>query len=63
MALIYRGPHDIDPHYQMMGARLGINAAFSTASTMQAPSQVLAVILAIIAIDAGPATALFLGKV
>jgi hypothetical protein len=47
----------------MMEARLGINAAFSTASTMQASSEVLAVILAVMAIDAGLATTLFLGKV
>ena len=45
----------------MMGARLGINAAFSTTLDNGGASQILAVILAVMAIDAGLATTVVCG--
>jgi acetyl-CoA acetyltransferase len=45
----------------MMGARLGINAAFSTSLDNGGASQILAVILAVMAIDAGLATTVVCG--
>jgi acetyl-CoA acetyltransferase len=59
--LICRGPDDIYAHHQMMGARLGINAAFSTSLDNGGASQILAVILAVMAIDAGLATTVVCG--
>jgi acetyl-CoA acetyltransferase len=59
--LICRGADDIYAHHQMMGARLGINAAFSTSLDNGGASQILAVILAVMAIDAGLATTVVCG--
>ena len=60
--LICRGPDDIYAHHQMMGARLGINAAFSTSlDNGGASRKILAVILAAMAIDAGLATTVVCG--
>jgi acetyl-CoA acetyltransferase len=59
--IVCRGPDDIYAHHQMMGARLGINAAFSTSLDNGGASQILAVILAVMAIDAGLATTVVCG--
>ena len=59
--LICRGPDDVYAHHQMMGARLGINAAFSTTLDNGGASQILAVIAAVMAIDAGLATTVVCG--
>ena len=59
--LVCRGADDIYAHHQMMGARLGINAAFSTSLDNGGASQILAVILAVMAIDAGLATTVVCG--
>jgi len=59
--LVCRGPDDLYAHHQMMGARLGINAAFSTSLDNGSASQILSVILAVMAIDAGLATTVVCG--
>jgi acetyl-CoA acetyltransferase len=51
--LITHGPGDIYTHHQRVGERLGINAQFSTTLDNGGASQVLAVALAVMAIDAG----------
>src|SRR5579875_2663459 len=59
--LICRGPDDIYTHHQRMGRRLGINARFSTSLDNGGASQILAVILAVMAIDAGLCTTVLCG--
>lgn len=59
--IICRGPDDIYSHHQLMAARLGINAAFSTTLDNGGASQILAVALAVMAIDAGLATTVVCG--
>jgi acetyl-CoA acetyltransferase len=51
--LVSHGPGDIYSHHQRIGERLGINARFSTSVDNGGASQVLAVALAVMAIDAG----------
>jgi acetyl-CoA acetyltransferase len=51
--LITHGPGDIYTHHQRIGERLGINARYSTTLDNGGASQVLAVALAAMAIDAG----------
>jgi acetyl-CoA acetyltransferase len=51
--LICRGPDDVYTHHQRMGARLGINARFSTSLDNGGASQILAIMTAAMAIDAG----------
>ena len=51
--LVSHGPGDIYSHHQRIGERLGINARFSTSVDSGGASQVLAVALAVMAIDAG----------
>src|SRR5665213_4505917 len=51
--LICRGPDDVYTHHQRMGARLGINARYSTSLDNGGASQILAIITAAMAIDAG----------
>lgn len=51
--LICRGPDDIYTHHQRMGELLGLNAEFSTTLDNGGASQILSVILAVMAIDAG----------
>ena len=51
--VITHGPGDIYTHHQRIGERLGINARFSTTVDNGGASQVLAVALAVMAIDAG----------
>jgi len=59
--LITRGPDDIYCHHQQIGERLGVNARFSTSLDNGGASQVLAVALAVMAIDAGLATTVVCG--
>jgi acetyl-CoA acetyltransferase len=59
--LISHGPGDIYAHHQRIGERLGINARFSTTVDNGGASQVLAVALAVMAIDAGLCTTVVCG--
>ncbi len=59
--LICRGPDEIYTFHQVMGARLGINANFSTTLTNGGASQVLGVALAVMAIDNGLANTVLVG--
>ncbi len=52
-AIICRGPDDLYTHHQRMGEVLGLNAAFSTTLDNGGASQILSVIVAVMAIDAG----------
>lgn len=51
--LICRGPDDIYTHHQRMGELLGLDLRFSTTLDNGGASQILAVILAVMAIEAG----------
>lgn len=51
--IVSRGADDIYTHHQRMGQRLGINARFSTSLDNGGASQILAVTLAVMAIEAG----------
>ena len=51
--LVCRGPDDVYTHHQRMGERLGINARFSTSLDNGGASQILAIVLGVMAIDAG----------
>jgi acetyl-CoA acetyltransferase len=51
--LICRGPQDIYTHHQVIGAKLGINARFSTTLDNGGAGQALGVILAVLAVNAG----------
>jgi acetyl-CoA acetyltransferase len=59
--IVCRGPDDIYSHHQQIGARLGINVAFSTSLDNGGASQILAVAIACMAIKAGLATAVICG--
>lgn len=59
--VICRGPDDIYSHHQLMASRLGINAAFSTTLDNGGASQILSIILAVMAIEAGLATTVLCG--
>lgn len=59
--VITHGPGDIYTHHQRIGERLGINARFSTTVDNGGASQVLAVALAVMAIDAGLCNAVLCG--
>jgi len=52
-AIICRGPDDVYTHHQRMGELLGINAGFSTTLDNGGASQILSLIVAVMAIDAG----------
>ena len=52
-AIICRGPDEVYAHHQRIGELLGINAAFSTTLDNGGASQILSVIFAVLAIDAG----------
>ncbi len=52
-AIICRGPDDVYTHHQRVGELLGIDASFSTTLDNGGASQILSVILAVLAIDAG----------
>ncbi len=51
--IICRGPDDVYTHHQRMGELLGLDVAFSTTLDNGGASQILAVVLAVLAIDAG----------
>jgi acetyl-CoA acetyltransferase len=59
--IVCRGPDDIYSHHQLMGQRLGINARFSTTLDNGGASQILAITLAVMAIEAGLATTVLCG--
>src|SRR5580700_3999131 len=59
--IVCRGPDDVYSHHQLVAARLGINAAFSTTLDNGGASQILAVALAVMAIDAGLANIVVCG--
>ena len=59
--LICRGPHDIYCHHQVIGSKLGINARFSTTLDNGGAGQILSVILAVLAIQAGMAKTVIIG--
>jgi acetyl-CoA acetyltransferase len=59
--VICRGPDDVYAHHQMIAGRLGINSAFGTSLDNGGASQILAVMLAVMAIEAGLATTVLCG--
>jgi acetyl-CoA acetyltransferase len=59
--VICRGPDDVYCHHQLVASRLGINARFSTTLDNGGASQIMAVALAVMAIDAGLATTVVCG--
>lgn len=59
--IVSRGPDDIYTHHQRMGARLGLDVRFSTSLDNGGASQILAVALACMAIEAGLATTVITG--
>jgi acetyl-CoA acetyltransferase len=59
--IVSRGPDDVYTHHQHMGARLGLDVRFSTSLDNGGASQILAVALACMAIDAGLATTVITG--
>jgi acetyl-CoA acetyltransferase len=59
--VVVRGPDDVYSHHQLVAARLGIDVNFSTSLDNGGASQILAVILAVIAIEAGLATTVVCG--
>jgi acetyl-CoA acetyltransferase len=59
--IVSRGPHNIYTHHQQIGARLGINARFSTTVDNGGAGQILGVILAVMAIEAGMARTVICG--
>ena len=59
--LLCRGPQDVYCQHQLVGARLGINARFSTGVDSGGASQALSVGLAVLAIEAGMAKTIVVG--
>ena len=59
--VVVRGPDDVYSHHQLVAARLGVDAGFSTSLDNGGASQILAVILAVMAIEAGLATTVVCG--
>ena len=59
--LVVRGPDDVYSHHQVMAQRLGIDVAFSTSLDNGGASQILSVILAVMAIEAGLANVVVCG--
>jgi acetyl-CoA acetyltransferase len=59
--VVARGPDDVYAYHQLFAARLGIDAAFSTSLDNGGASQILAIILAVLAIEAGLATTVVCG--
>ena len=59
--LVVRGPDDVYSHHQVMGQRLGIDVHFSTTLDNGGASQIMAVMLAVMAIDAGLASTVVCG--
>jgi acetyl-CoA acetyltransferase len=59
--VVVRGPDDVYSHHQMVAARLGVDASFSTSLDNGGASQILSIILAVMAIEAGLATTVVCG--
>ena len=59
--IVSRGPHDVYTHHQQIGARLGINARFSTTLDNGGAGQILGVAMAAMAIASGMATTVICG--
>ena len=59
--LLCRGPQDVYTQHQLVGARLGINARFSTSVDSGGASQALSVAIAVMAIEAGMANVVVVG--
>ena len=59
--VVVRGPDDVYSHHQMVAARLGVDASFSTSLDNGGASQILSIILAVMAIEAGIATTVVCG--
>jgi acetyl-CoA acetyltransferase len=59
--VIVRGADDIYSHHQLVAARLGVDASFSTSLDNGGASQILSIILAVMAIEAGLATTVVCG--
>ena len=59
--LVVRGADDIYAHHQVMAERLGIDVNFSTSLDNGGASQILAIAIAVMAIDAGMATTVVCG--
>jgi len=59
--IVCRGPDDVYSHHQRIGARLGINVKFSTSLDNGGASQILAVAIATMAINAGLASTVICG--
>jgi len=59
--LVVRGPDDLYSHHQLVAQRLGIDVGFSTSLDNGGASQILAIILAVMAIEAGMASTVVCG--
>jgi acetyl-CoA acetyltransferase len=59
--IICRGPDESYAHHQHVGERLGLNVRFSTSLDNGGASQILSVMLAVMAIEAGLATTVVCG--
>jgi acetyl-CoA acetyltransferase len=59
--VVVRGADDIYSHHQLVAARLGVDASFSTTLDNGGASQILSIILAVMAIEAGLATTVVCG--
>ena len=59
--IVVRGPDDVYGHHQLMAGRLGIDAAFGTTVDNGGASQILSVIVAVMAIEAGLASTVVCG--
>lgn len=59
--IVVRGPDDVYGHHQLMAGRLGIDTAFGTTVDNGGASQILSVIIAVMAIEAGLATTIVCG--
>ncbi len=59
--IVSRGPDDAYTHHQQMGRLLGLDVPFSTSLDNGGASQILSVVLAVMAIDAGLCTTVLCG--
>jgi acetyl-CoA acetyltransferase len=59
--VVVRGPDDVYSHHQLVAARLGVDANFSTSLDNGGASQILAIILAVMAMETGLATTVVCG--
>jgi acetyl-CoA acetyltransferase len=59
--IVCRGPDESYSHHQLVGERLGVNARFSTSLDNGGASQILSVMLAVMAIESGLATTVVCG--